>query len=39
MLVELAVAMAMEHDGVMRLMIPCDQRIMAKKTENSTCFF
>ena len=30
MLVELAVAMAMEHDGAMRLMIPCDHRIMAK---------
>ena len=29
-LVELAVAMAMEHDGAMRLMIPCDHRIMAK---------
>ena len=30
MLVELAVAMAMEHDGAMRLMIPCDHRIMAE---------
>ena len=30
MLVELAVAMTMEHDGAMRLMIPCDHRIMAK---------
>ena len=30
MLVELAVAMTMEHDGAMRLMIPCDHRIMAE---------
>lgn len=30
MLVELAVAMAMEHDGAIWLMIPCDHRIMAE---------
>ena len=30
MFVKLAVAMAMEHDGAMRLMIPCDHRIMAE---------
>ena len=29
-LVELAVAMAMEHDGAIWLMIPCDHRIMAE---------
>ena len=30
MLVELAVAMTMEHDGAIWLMIPCDHRIMAE---------
>ena len=30
MFVELAVAMAMEHDRAMRLLVPCHHRIMAK---------
>ena len=30
MLVEFAVAMAMEHDGAMRLLVPCHHRIMAE---------
>ena len=30
MIVELAVAMAMEHDGAMRFLVPCDHRIMAE---------
>ena len=30
MFVELAVAMTMEHDRAMRLLVPCDHRIMAE---------
>ena len=30
MLVELAVAMTMEHDRAMRLLVPCHHRIMAE---------